>query len=107
MSKPLYVVSVDPSSDEDNVPQWRLLYTNKDKKNYLLMDTGASIPIVAWKLTKNGRLPHSGFSQRFKLNADSPSMPEKDIGLLYSLIERLLFTSKITRSDIYMPVYHT
>ena len=64
------------------------------------MDTGASIPIVAWKLIKNqshiisdisvpGRLPHSRFSQNFKLNADSPSMSKKDIGLLYSLIKRL------------------
>ena len=80
-------------------------------KNYPLMDTGASIPIVVWKLTKNclhiisaisipGRLPHSGFSQRFKLDADLPSMSEKDVGLLYRLIERLLFTRKITRPDV-------
>ena len=27
-------------------------------------------------------------------------MSEKDIGLLYRLIERILFTSKITRPDI-------
>ena len=76
------------------------------------MDTDASVPIVAWKLTKKqshiisdisvpGCLPHSGFSQRFKLNVDSPSMSEKDIGLLYCLIERLLFTNKITRPDIH------
>ena len=76
------------------------------------MDTGASVPIVSWKLTKKrshiisdisipGCLPHSGFSQRFKLNADSPSMSEKDTGLLYRLIERLLFTSKITRPDVH------
>ena len=76
------------------------------------MDTSISIPIVCWKITKKrshiisdvsipGRLPHSGFSQRFKLNADSPSMSEKDIGLLYCLIERLLFTSKFTRPDIH------
>ena len=47
-----------------------------------------------------GRLPHSGFSQRFVLNANSPSMSVKDIGLLYCLIERLLFSSEITRPDI-------
>ena len=74
MSKPLYGVSVDPNSDEDNVPQQRLLYTNGDKKNYPLMDTGASIQIVTWKLAKNrshiisaisipGCLQHSRFSQ--------------------------------------------
>ena len=90
VSRPLYGVSIDPSSDEDNVPQRRLLYTNKDKRNYPLMDTGASVPTVIWKLTKNrshiisdisvpARLPHSGFSQRFKLNADSPSISKKDI----------------------------
>ena len=75
------------------------------------MDTGTSIPIIAWKLTKNqshiisdvsipGRLPHSGFSQRFKLNTNSPNMSGKDIGLLYPLIERLILTSKITRPDV-------
>ena len=47
-----------------------------------------------------GHLPHSGFSQRFILNANSPSISEKDIGLLYCLIERLLFFKKITRPDV-------
>ena len=70
-----------------------------------------SIPIISWKLTKNrshlisnistpGRLPHSSFSQRFVLNANSPIMSGKDIGILYRLIERLLFSSKITKPDI-------
>ena len=85
---------------------------NKNKKNYLIMDTGVSVPIVAWKLTKkrshiisniliSGCLPHSRFSQRFKLNAESSSMSEKDTGLLYRLIKRLLFTSKVIRSDVH------
>ena len=111
MSKPLHAVYVDLNNDDDNVAQRCLLYINEDKKNYPLMDTGASIPIIAWKLTKNqlhivsdisipGRLPYSGFSQRFKLNADLPSMSKKDIGLLYCLIKRLLFTSKITKPDV-------
>ena len=52
MSKPLYRVFVEFSRDEDNIPQQSLLYTNKDKNNNLLMDTGVSVPIVAWKLTK-------------------------------------------------------
>ena len=95
-----------------NLPQRLILYTNGDRKNYPLMDTGTSIPIVAWKLTKNrshiisdisisGCLPHSGFSQGFKLNADSPSKSEKDICLFYSLIERLSFTNKVTRPDLH------
>ena len=102
------------------IPQQPLLNTNKDKKNYPLMYTGASVPIVSWKLTMKqsyiisdisipGCLPHSGFSQRFKLNAESPSMSEKDIGLLYRLIEILLLTRKITRPDVhaYVSYNHT
>ena len=72
------------------------------------MNTGASVPIVAWKLTKKkshiisdilipSHLLRSRFSQRFKLNAEPPIMLENDIGLLYRLIKRLLLTSKITR----------
>ena len=78
-------------------------------KNYPFIDTDASIPIVACKLTKNcshiisgisipGCSPHSGNSQRFKLDADSPSMSEKDLILLCCLIIRLFFTRKITMS---------
>ena len=112
MSKPLYGVSIDPNSNKGIIPQRHILYKNEDKKNYPLMDTSTSIPIVSWKLTKKqshlisdisipGRLPYFGFSHRFKLNADSPSMSDKDIQFLYRLIERLLFTSKITRLDVH------
>ena len=80
-------------------------------KNYPFIDTDVSISIVAWKLTKNfshiisdisipGFLPHFGNSQRFKLNAESPSMSEKDTELLYCLIRRLLFTSEVTISNV-------
>ena len=80
-------------------------------KNYPFIDTDASIPIVTWKLTKNHShiindisipscSPHSGNSQRFKLDAESPSMSAKDIELLCHLIGRLSFTNKITISDI-------
>ena len=117
MSKPLYEISVDSNIDEDNIPQQSLLYIKEVKKNYPLMDTGTSVPIVSWKLTKkwshiisdisiSGRLPHSVFSHRFKLNVDSPSMSEKNIGLLYPFNKRLLFTSKITRPDVHA-VYYT
>ena len=117
MNKSLYGIHVDFDSDDDYVPQQRLLYTNEDKRNHPLMDTGTSIPIIAWKLTKNrshiisdisipGCLPHSGFSQRFKLNANSPRMSGKDIGLLYCLIKRLVLTSKITRPDVLVCVLY-
>ena len=112
VSKPLYEVSVDSNSNKDIIPQQHLLYKNKDKKNYPLMDTSTSIPIVPWKFTKKqphiisdvsilGFLPHSRFSHRYKLNTDSPNMLEKVIRLLYRLIEILLFTSKITRPDVH------
>ena len=108
-----YGGSVDPGydGDENNIPQQSICCTNKDMRTYPLIDNGKSIPIVTWKLTKNcshiisdisipGQIPHSGFDQRFKLDADSPSMSEKDIGLLYRLIERLLLSCKVTRPDI-------
>ena len=90
VNKSLYGIHVDFDSDDNYVPQQRLLYTNKDKRNHSLMNTGTSIPIIAWKLTKNqshsisdisipGHSPHSGFNQRFKLNTNSPSMSGKDI----------------------------
>ena len=84
VNKSLYGIHVDPDNDDDNVPQQRLLFTNKDKTNYPFTNNDTYIPIVTWKLTKNqshiisdistpGRLPHSGFSQRFILNANSMS----------------------------------
>ena len=123
MSKPLCSASVDPNSDdggsvdpgydggENNIPQQSIFCMNEDMRTYSLMDNGKYIPIVAWKLTKNrshiisdisipGRIPYSGFDQRFKLDDDSPNMSEKDTGLLYRLIERLLLSCKVTRPDI-------
>ena len=111
-SEPLYGVSVDPSGDKGVIPQRLLLYTNEYKKNNPPMNIGSSVPIFSWKLTKKqshiinditipGLLLYSGFSQRFNLNAESPNMSEKDIGLLYHLIERLLLVSKITRPDVH------
>ena len=111
MSTQLHGGSTNPSSHEKNILQQRLFYTNKDLKNYPFIDIGASIPIVAWKLTKNhshiisdifipGHSPHCGNSQRLKLDTDSPSMLEKDIELLYCLIGRLLFISKTAISDV-------
>ena len=82
------------------------------------MDTSTSIPIVSWNITKKRShiisdisipscLPYSGFSYRFKLNVDSSSMSDKDIRMLYSLIERLLFILKITRPDVHACISYT
>ena len=106
LNKSFYGIHVDFDSDDDYVPLQPVLYTNEDKRNHPLMDTGTSIPMIAWKLTKNrshiisdisipGRLPHYGFSQRFKLNANTPNMSGKDIGLVYCLIKRLVPTRKL------------
>ena len=95
VNKSLYGIHVYPDDDDDNVPQQRLLFTNKNKTNYSSINNDTYIPIITWKLTKNrshiisdisipGCLPHSGSIQRFVLNADSPNMSEKDIDLLTS-----------------------
>ena len=47
------------------------------------------------------RLPHHGLSHRFEQKTDSSIMPDKDKRLLYGLIERLLFISKITVPDVH------
>ena len=108
-----YRGSVDSGYDsgENNIPQQSIFCINEDMRTYPLMNNGKSIPIVTWKLTKNcshiisdilihGQIPHSGVDKRFKLDAYSPSMSEKDIELLYRLIERLLLSCKVTRPDI-------
>ena len=98
-------------SDEDDMLWHRLFYTNEDLKNYSCIDTGASIPISTCKLTKNcshivsgASIPshslYSGNNQRFRLDVESPSLPEKDIEKFYCLVARLLFTRKIARPDI-------
>ena len=103
--------SIEPSSGVENMLQQRLFYTNEDLKNYIFINAGASIPIIICKFMKNsshivsgtsipGGSPHSENDQRFKLDVESPSIPEKDIKLFYRLIVRLLFTSKITRLDV-------
>ena len=117
VSKPLYGVSADPNSNNGIKPPRHLLYKDEEKNNYPLMDTSTSIPKVSWKIMKKqshiisdisipGRLPHFGFSHRFELNTDSPSMLDKDIRLLYSLFERLLFISEITRPDVHTCVLY-
>ena len=91
--------------------QQRLFHTNEYMKNYPFFDTGAYITISTCKLTKNRShiisstsVPscssYFGNNQRFKLDVESPSLTEKDTELLYSLVARLLFTSKIARLDV-------
>ena len=94
-----------------NLIQQHLFYTNKDLKNHTFINVSTSIPIVTWKLTKNrpyiiSNKPLSscssyyGNNQRLKFNDVSSCIPIKDIEVFDRLIERLLFTSKITRPSI-------
>ena len=113
MSEPLYGITECPNSNNGLKPPRHLLYKSKDVNNkYPLMDTSTFIPIVYWKITQKhshnisdisipGRLPHFGFSHRFKLNTDSPSMSDKDKRLVYILMERLLFIREITALDVH------
>ena len=115
-----YEGSVNPGydGDENNIPQQSKFCTKEDMRTYPLMDDGKYIPIVRWKLTKNNshiisdisipsQTSHSDFNQRFQLDTNSPSMLEKDIGLLYRLIEKPLLSCKVTRPDISACVSYT
>ena len=93
-STQLHGRSAESSSGKKNILQQPLFYTNKDLKNYLIIDTSAIIAILAWRLTKiflqinsstsiPGCSQHSGVYQRFKLDIESPSIPEKDMELFY------------------------
>ena len=53
VSKPLYGVSADPNSDNGIRPPQHLLYKNKDKNNYPLMNTSTSIPIFPGRSPRN------------------------------------------------------
>ena len=50
-----YVLSIHllQNYGKENILQQRLFYTNEDLKNYSFINVSASIPILAWKLTKN------------------------------------------------------
>ena len=112
VSKPLYGIIADFNSNHGLKPLQHLLYKSDDKDKYPLRNTSTLIPIVGWKITKKQLhiisdisipdcFPHCGFSHRFELNTDSPSISDKDKLLLHSLIERLLFICEITVPDVH------
>ena len=72
---------------------WCIFFNSclKLTKNHTCIINDISIP---------GYSPHSGNSQSFKLDTESPSMSEKDIELLYCLIGKLLFRSNFTISEV-------
>ena len=106
VGKPLYWIHANPNSNNGLKSPQHLLYKSKDKKKCPFRKTSTMIPIVGWKITKKrshiinnisipGCLPHCRFNHKFKLNTDLPSMSNKDTQLLYSLIDRLLFTIEL------------
>ena len=52
-STQLHGGSTEPNKNVKNLLQQHLFYTNKDLKNYTLINVGLSVPIVTWRLTKN------------------------------------------------------
>ena len=98
--KTQYYGPAESRSGEENIVQQHPFKTNEDLKNYPFINTGASISISTWKFTKhrshiiNGTFnpsfsPISGNDQWFKINVESPSLPEMDTELFYCLVIRL------------------
>ena len=98
--KLLYGLTVDPNSNNSLKPPRHLLCKSKGKNKYTLRNTSTLFPIISWKITKKrlriirdisipDRLPHCGFSHRFELKTESPSMSDKDKRLLCSFITRI------------------
>ena len=98
-------------SGEENMLQQHLFNTDEDPKNRPFINTGASIPIITCRFTKNSsyvvsgksissRSQYSGSNQRFNVDVESSSLPEKNAELFCCLVTRLVFTSKIFRPDI-------
>ena len=94
-----------------------LVYKSKDRNKYPHKNTSTLFPII-WKFTKKqsciindisipDRLPHPGLRHMTELRTDSSSMLEKDKRLLYDLIERLLFISKIIVPNVHGCVSYT
>ena len=109
--KPLYGITADHYINNGLKSLRHLLYKSKDRNKYPLRNNSILFTI-SWKFTKNQPhiirnisipdcLPHYGLSRRFELKTDSPSMPNNNKRLLYSLIERLLFISETTVPDIH------
>ena len=115
--KPLYGITADLNSNNGLKSPTHLLYKSEDRNKYTPRNTSTLLPIISWKITKKGLhiisdisipgcLPYCGFSHRFELNSDSPSMSDKDKRLyivslkdFYSYVKLLYHT--------YMLVYHT
>ena len=107
----LYGITADPNISNGLKSPRHLLYKSEDRNKCPLRNTSTLFPI-SWKFTEKqlriirdmsilDHLPHYGLSHRFELKNDSPSMPEKDKRLLYSLIERILFISEIILPDVH------
>ena len=88
-----------------------LLYKNEERNKYPHRNTSPLFP-RSWKFMKKwlriirdisipDRPPHHGLSHRIKLKTDTLSMLDKDKRLLYDLIERLVFISKITVPNVH------
>ena len=92
MSTYLCGESTDPSSDEKNNTTTSNLYKLRYKELSIhiywgiysnpYLETHKNYSHIINDISIFGRAPHSGNSQRFKLDAESPNMSAKDIELL-------------------------
>ena len=87
--KPLYGITTNPNINNDLKSPRHLLYKSKLRNKCPLRNTSTLFQI-SWKFIKKqfyiikdisipDCLPHCGFSHRFELKTDSPSMSDKDI----------------------------
>ena len=109
--KPTYGPTVDYNVNNIVKSLRNLVYKSKERITYSHRNTSTLFPII-WKFMKKQSriikgisipdcLPHHGLSHMIKLNTDSSSMLDKDKQLLYDLIKRLLFISKITVPNVH------
>ena len=83
-----------------------LVYKCEDRNIYPHSNT-STLFLIIWKFTKKrlriipDHLPHHELNHMIELKTDSSSLLDKDYRLLYDLIKRLLFISKIAIPNIH------
>ena len=104
--KPTYGTTADHNVNNIEKSLRHLVYKSKDRNIYPHRNTSTLFPII-WKFTKKRLriipdcLPHHELNHMIELKTDSSSMLDKDKRLLYDLIKRLLFISKITVPNVH------
>ena len=109
--KPTYGATADHNINIDLKSSRHLLCKSKDKDIYPHRNTNTLFPIC-WKFTKKrsrlirdmliyGRRPYYGHIHSIAMINDSRSILDKDKRLISDLVERLVFTNRITVRNIH------